>query len=513
MRTISLREAITDPNLLGNVIAGKSYALWRKALLAVRGELTLEEWMELRDKTGGRESPPPAAVMEALFVIGRRGGKDRAISVLAVYLAALVDYSHVLSPGERGVVLVIAPDQRQAQIQLSYVRGVLESSPVLSKEIVNQTADTVELRNGIVIEVRAANFRRLRGITAVAVIASEAAFFYTEDTSENGDTAILNSVRPSLATTNGPLIIITSPYAPQGEVYEIFRRHFGPDGDPSILVVQGASRDFNPTLPQSLVDRALERDPAAAKAEFLGEFRSDVSALLTREAVDGVTIPGRFELPPAPGISYSAFVDPSGGSADSMTLAIAHKQGQIAILDAVRECKPPFSPEAVVQEFAELLKRYGIRRVRGDRYAGLWPRERFQVHGITYETSDKSASDLYREFLPIVNGNQAELLDLKRLFNQLVSLERRVSRSGKDNISHPPQGHDDVANSVAGALVGVTAPASVLRVNHQFWGDILNNENSDAHHDMMLRSGGLKGQQLRWHQRRPIKSQSQTRSH
>ena len=49
-----------------------------------------------------------------------------------------------------------------------------------------------------------------------------------------------------------------------------------------------------------------------------------------------------------------------------------------------RERRPPFSPDGVVQEFAELLKSYKVRRVVGDRYAGEWPRERFRVHGIEY---------------------------------------------------------------------------------------------------------------------------------
>ena len=56
------------------------------------------------------------------------------------------------------------------------------------------------------------------------------------------------------------------------------------------------------------------------------------------------------------GVSYSAFVDPSGGSADSMTLAIGHRQDDVAVLDAVRERRPPFSPEDVVADFAALLK-------------------------------------------------------------------------------------------------------------------------------------------------------------
>lgn len=74
--------------------------------------------------------------------------------------------------------------------------------------------------------------------------------------------------------------------------------HFGPEGDPSILVAQGASRDFNPELPQSVVDRALERDPEANRAEFLAEFRTDVESLLTLESIQAVVDPGVRERAP-----------------------------------------------------------------------------------------------------------------------------------------------------------------------------------------------------------------------
>ena len=37
----------------------------------------------------------------------------------------------------------------------------------------------------------------------------------------------------------------------------------------------------------------------------------------------------------------------------------------------------------------------------------------------------------------------------------LVSLERRTARSGKDSIDHAPGAHDDIANSVAGCLTGI----------------------------------------------------------
>jgi hypothetical protein len=152
-------------------------------------------------------------------------------------------------------------------------------------------------------------------------------------------------------------------------------------------------------------------------------------------------------------VRYIAFVDPSGGSNDAMTLAICHLEGERVVLDLIRERRSPFSPDDVVNEFSALLKAYGVGTVRGDRYGGLWPRERFSVHGVEYITADKPKSDLYRDLLPVLNSGRAELLDHARLIGQLCSLERHTARGGRDSIDHAPGAHDDVANSVAGAIV------------------------------------------------------------
>src|SRR5581483_7511058 len=102
--------------------------------------------------------------------------------------------------------------------------------------------------------------------------------------------------------------------------------------------------------------------------------------------------------------------------------------------DAVRERRPPFSPEEVVAEFTGVLKMYRVTRVCGDHYAGEWPRERFRVHGIGYEGSARAKSEIYRDFLPRLNAAEIELLDNGRLHSQLLGLERRTSRGGRDSI-------------------------------------------------------------------------------
>jgi hypothetical protein len=119
----------------------------------------------------------------------------------------------------------------------------------------------------------------------------------------------------------------------------------------------------------------------------------------------------------------------------------------------VLEVRPPFSPEAVVSDFAALLKADKVTSVLGDRYAGEWPREAFARHGITYELSERTTSDIYREALPLLNSGRVELLDHPRLVAQLLGLERRTARGGRDSIDHGPGGHDDVANAACGVLL------------------------------------------------------------
>jgi hypothetical protein len=145
-----------------------------------------------------------------------------------------------------------------------------------------------------------------------------------------------------------------------------------------------------------------------------------------------------------------------------MTIAVAHSEQRgsqrVVVLDAIREVPSPFSPDAAVAEFAELLRSYGVTSVRGDRYASEWPRERFAVHGIAYEVADKVKSDLYTAFLPIINSRLVELLDHAKLISQLCALERRTARGGRDSIDHPPHQHDDVVNCVAGVVTATLGP-------------------------------------------------------
>ena len=170
--TVPLRKALSDPQLLGGVLAGDSWKSWRILLIAAMGEALTDDERVVFKQLTGRDREPLARVEELAAVVGRRGGKSRAMSVLAVYIAALC--KHALVRGETGVLLCIAPDQRQAGIVLGYAEAAFEQSPILRQLIANRTSDALVLTNGVSIEVRASSFRRLRGPTYVAVICDEA---------------------------------------------------------------------------------------------------------------------------------------------------------------------------------------------------------------------------------------------------------------------------------------------------------------------------------------------------
>jgi hypothetical protein len=476
-RAVTMRAALGDPHLLGAALAGDSWATWRVFLIAMMGEKLTDKERKVFCQFTGRDREPGIRVEEALFLIGRRGGKDRAASVLAAYLAALVDWTSVLVKGERGIVLCIGADTKQATVQRDYIEGVFDSSPMLSSLVVNKTADGIELSNNITVAVRAANFRRLRGVTCCGVIASESAY-WLDETSANADIEILNAVRPTLATTGGPLILITTPYARRGATWELYRRHYGVNGDPLVLVVQGTSREFNETLPQRVVDRALERDPAAASAEYLAQFRNDLSSYVDPALIEGAVDRGVAARPPQAGKRYVSWIDASSGASDSFACAIGHAEGRdLLMLDCLVEVRSPFNTAAATQQVANVLKSYNLFETMGDDYAKGWVISELARHGVRFtpRPSEMNRSALYLETLSLFSSARVRLLDSKRLVSQYAQLERRVMPAGRDVVDHPNRSghHDDLSNVTSGVLWRLAAGVAPLRFTPEMVAEVL----------------------------------------
>jgi hypothetical protein len=460
---VNILEAMTEPGLFGpwfkRGLLGDSWATWRVFLAVLFGLPLTEQQRTLYAKHTGRTDLPATAFGEAYAIVGRRGGKSLVSALIATYAAAFRAYP-TLQPGETALVMLLASDRAQAKILLRYINAFFDRIPVLSQMVAGRTAESIALKNGISIEVHTSDYRAVRGPTIVCCICDELAFWQTGD-SASPDKEVLDAVRPAMSTIpNAILLGASSPYARRGSLFEAHKTYFGQAGAP-VLVWQGATREMNPSVSRLVIAAAYVRDPASARAEYGAEFRSDISSFVPVEALEACIVPGRFELPRISGKQYFAFTDPSGGSSDSFTLAIAHAEDDgTVVLDLVRETVPPFSPDAVITEDAAVLKKgYGLSEVEGDRYAGEFPRELFAKCGVHYKVAERTRSELYLELLPGLMSGRVRLLDNKRLIAQLSGLERRTARAGKDSIDHGPGAHDDVANAAAGAIVAAMGAA------------------------------------------------------
>jgi hypothetical protein len=108
------------------------------------------------------------------------------------------------------------------------------------------------------------------------------------------------------------LIGISSPYKKSGLLFRKFKKHFGQNDD-DVLVIQAASRVLNPTLDQARIDSDIADDPAAARAEWLAEWRDDIAGWLPLELIEAAVDNGVTVRPPLdnPKIRYHAGIDPS----------------------------------------------------------------------------------------------------------------------------------------------------------------------------------------------------------
>jgi hypothetical protein len=443
-----------DPTLLGAALGDPaSWKTWRTVLKATFGLKLNRDEARAFESVAGSRSPPKTRVRELWAICGRRAGKSKVAALCAAYFALFTNPR--LSAGEIGTVLVLAASRDQAAVVFGYIRGFFDASPILKREVANQTASEITLRNGIVITVHSTSFRTVRGRTLICAIFDEVAF-WRDESSATPDLETYRAVLPALLTTNGLLVGISTPYRKLGLLHQKHRDHFGVDSN-DVLVVQGGTRQFNPTLSEESIETQRAADPTSASSEYDANFRDDIATFLDDQLIDAAIMHDRpLELPPRPHPAfYRAFTDSAGGTGrDAYTISVAHREGERCIIDLVRGTRPgqKFDPKTVTQEYAAICKEYRVGSVVGDNYAAQWVAGAWLDTGIAYVQSDIPKSAIYLECLPLFTRGLVGLPDHAKLIRELRLLERVTHRGGKDSVDHPRGQHDDFANSVCGVL-------------------------------------------------------------
>jgi hypothetical protein len=455
MNSPTILQAIRDKDLLGYGIRDlKTFEAWLVAIAAMFGlPMTKHQRTTYRELTH-RNRVPKKQFRRCLMICGRRSGKSYVQALIAVYLACFRDYTPFLAPGERATIAIVASDRNQARNILRYIAGFLQA-PLLKGRVLNENAESFELEGNITIEVQTCSFRALRGYTYAAVLCDEMAAWVDSDTGANPASEVLTAILPGLKTIPGSMLIIsTTPLGRRGIVGELYDKHFGKD-DKDYLVLQAPSLRMNPTLNAEDIESDIALDPVRMRAEYEATFRNDTDALLSHEVITRATMLDIAELAPNEANVYIAALDASSGSGqDSFTLSISFRdQDDHGFLALCREARPPFDPELVCQEYADIIGQYNCLNVFADRWSLVWVQQAFERAGhVQVEDCEMDRSQIYGRAVPLFNAGRVSILDNKRLRDQLLGLIRWPSRT-KELIDHAPLAHDDLSNSACLALV------------------------------------------------------------
>ena len=140
-------------------------------------------------------------------------GKTAATAVKALHYA--FTRPDAKTPRERVTIVIIAPSQRQSKIMYNQIRDYIHANPILESSVIKSTLETIELDNNSVIH----NFpvgdsaEKVRGFSINLLIVDEAAYIKQR---------IFTAILPSLAGTNGGLILIGTPATRTGLFYQTF---------------------------------------------------------------------------------------------------------------------------------------------------------------------------------------------------------------------------------------------------------------------------------------------------
>jgi phage terminase large subunit-like protein len=390
---------------------------------------------------------------------GRRSGKStRVCAPVAIYEACIAH--HDIPKSERGVVLIVAPHERQARLTFNVIRSKLEQSRVLAKMITNiragQVESEIQLVNNIDILVAAANARHVRGSNIVAAFPEEGCFFRDSETGNYTLGEIINALRPGMLTLpDSKLIRVSSPWIKAGPMWEDYKFR----GErPDTLSWKLPSWEMNPALPEKELAAERVRDEAYFLREFGCEFVEAANVLLPADLVDAAVMRGVPEFPPKPGVLTVCGLDPSS-KGDDFAEAYAYTfEGRIYLAKA-RAWRAPgrgkyIDYNVVLPQVIATMKHYGAPKAYSDQVSAAAIDAELRKAGLQFEQSTSYGTKATGKFQTLrskIISGQVVLPDQAELITQLKRLEEILAEGGRSTVE-ARQGKDDLAIACAMAV-------------------------------------------------------------
>jgi hypothetical protein len=226
---VKLFAFLSDPLLCGSEFTGESWAVHREVLAHLwdgDADLIPAKYRPVAAQLLGTELLPTEAPSEMYLGFGRRSGKTRFLAAAGVHAWAEDYRPRGLAIGEWATVSCHCVDKKQARTWFSYALGLIEASPMLSAEVANVTAESIESKHFTRLSVFTSNFRSARGFTMPVAIIDEAAFL-RDEFSSTPDVELRRALLPSLATLKGRLLVASSLHRRNGLMFDMHKRYYG----------------------------------------------------------------------------------------------------------------------------------------------------------------------------------------------------------------------------------------------------------------------------------------------
>lgn len=435
---------------IGDPLDKEEIALWRKAT----GRVGLSGWFR-------GYKPKPAS--EIWLLCGRRAFKTSFGSILTIWEAT----RRVVPEGQQWTIPVVAPGLRQAnKIPLDMIRRIVLAIPDIAPMLVGDTTESLRFSTGVEVITLPPRVSLIQGWTCPMIWCEEASGFTQEDASASDLSAVLDALRPSVATIPGAKILVTSLPGPNvGTLHQKWQNRF----DEGALVFRAASADMNPSLLRSEEFQKAQKKIESFKLFYSGEFVLARAGLLPAALVDAAIIFGKAQFSPAECVGSAAVgCDFATGGEDQppcdCAAAIAVK---VRVKDTENEqivvpwCRRWSVRGGVIHpvytymaEIADACAAYGVQVGVGDKESLAAATQFFGGKGIAYQhlTTNGQASEPIFDYLRTqLRESRLLLPDDPVLRAQLKALEERRD-GGRNYEVAARKGHDDLAVAVAAAV-------------------------------------------------------------
>lgn len=410
----------------------------------------------------------PREYSQALALLGRQSGKSSRIGVTCALWESLC-VPREISAGSRVAVQFFAPTLRQSTFD--QVVEKLRATPELAEMIENDAAASGEVRltNGVDLISITANPRTARGRASILAVIDEAAYIRTDTAFEMNLPELLESISPSLIVWRGKLLLLSSPSAAEGPLWEAYENR---KQNPDVLVWRAPSRAMNPAIDPALLAKERKRGDAYYRREYLAEFVESANPFLPEAAITNAIQRGVAEFPPdANDVCYGAVDTADKRDSNAMAIATVREIDGVkkVVLMKTQEWKPVNGGHNVLkilEEMGAIFQTYRARKVRGDQKNMSVCDSLFSSRGINFErviTEGQGSEQAYRTFLALLNSGQLVLPDESVVIGQMRKLEEKTGDGNRFLVRGRRGARDDVA---VAAVTAVALAAEGLNVGN-----------------------------------------------